>query len=157
MKRPRPCGGRSRQRYGAPADSAADTELTDGPVNIPAGTPSSDDTNILDTMATGPGSYSGNQLSTDAEQYSQDEQDYNPDGTVDTAYAQPLMQDIIALERDCPQGAEMGAAVHCDRGLARHQRVPRRPGQRRRAVPGTCSIGYAVVAGFRLRRRPPGG
>jgi hypothetical protein len=85
-----------------------DMELTDGVANIPAGTPSSADTNILDTMVTELENYSGNQLSTDAAQFSQDEQGYNPDGPVDTSYAQPLVQDISALERDCPQGAEMG-------------------------------------------------
>jgi hypothetical protein len=85
-----------------------DMELTDGVANIPAGTPSSDDTNILDSVAMELENYSGNQLSTDAEQFSQDEQSYNPDGPVDTSYAQPLDQDIIALERDCPQGTTMG-------------------------------------------------
>jgi hypothetical protein len=85
-----------------------DMELTDGVASIPAGTPSSDDTNILNTMATELANYSGSQLSTDAEQFSQDEQGYNPDGPVDTSYAQPLDQDIIALERDCPQGTTLG-------------------------------------------------
>lgn len=85
-----------------------DMELTDGVANIPAGTPSSADTNILDSMATELENYSGNKLSADAEQFSEDEQDYNPDSPVDTSYAQPLLQDIIALEKDCPQGTVLG-------------------------------------------------
>lgn len=85
-----------------------DMGLTDGVANIPSGTPSSADTNILDTMAMELANYSGNQLSADAEQFSQDERSYNPDGPVDTSYAQPLLQDVLALERDCPQGTTMG-------------------------------------------------
>lgn len=61
-----------------------DMLLTDGVANIPAGTPSSDDTNILGTMATELANYSGNKLSADAE------------------------QDISALEKDCPQGFALG-------------------------------------------------
>jgi hypothetical protein len=85
-----------------------DMELTDGVANIPAGTPSSADTNILDSTATELENYSGNKLSDDAEQFSEDEQGYNPDGPVDISYAQPLFQDILTLEKDCPQGTTLG-------------------------------------------------
>jgi len=85
-----------------------DMELTDGVANLPAGAPTSADSNILDTMATNLQNYSGNQLSADAAQFSEDEQSYDPDGPVDTSYAQPLLQDIIALEKDCPKGTTLG-------------------------------------------------
>jgi hypothetical protein len=83
-------------------------DVTDGVANIPAGTPSSTDANILDTMVAELGNNSGNKLSADAEQFTEDEQSYNPDGPVDATYAQSLLHDIFALERDCPQGTALG-------------------------------------------------
>jgi hypothetical protein len=82
--------------------------LTDGLTNILNGTPSSDDTNILDTVGQELENYSGSKLSADAEQFAQDEQSYDPSGPVDVSYGQPLESDIPALQRDCPQGTILG-------------------------------------------------
>lgn len=86
----------------------------DGLVNIPAGTPSADDAQILDSMAsvlTGP--TPGSQLSTDAAQFSADELAYNPDNaaSVNLAEAHPLISDIEALQHDCPAGLKEGAQM----------------------------------------------
>jgi hypothetical protein len=54
-----------------------DMLLTDGLTNILNGTPSSDDTNILDTVGQELENYSGSKLSADAEQFAHDEQSYD--------------------------------------------------------------------------------
>jgi hypothetical protein len=52
--------------------------------------------------------YSGSKLSGDAEAFAQAEENYNPDGPVDISYARRLNKDILALQRDCPDGLRLG-------------------------------------------------
>ena len=47
-------------------------------------------------------------LSDDAQAFAVAEENYDPDGPVDTSYAQPMSGDILALERDCPAGMRLG-------------------------------------------------
>lgn len=99
--------------------------LEDGITDIPTGTPSADDATILDDMATELGTenvtinenqMAQNKLLTDAQQFQMDEQGYNPDNpsTVDLAEAQPLINDILALQKDCPAGLKMGVQMSQD-------------------------------------------
>ncbi len=52
--------------------------------------------------------YSGSRLSDDAEAFAVAELNYNPGGPVDASYAPPLDEDILGLQRDCPDGARLG-------------------------------------------------
>jgi hypothetical protein len=83
-------------------------QLTGGAADIPRGRPTSADTSTLDTMAVELMGYSGSRLSDDAEAFAVAELNYNPDGPVDTSYARPLDTDILALQRDCPDGMRLG-------------------------------------------------
>jgi len=83
--------------------------LTGGTRDIPSGRPTSADTSTLDTMAVELMGYSGSRLSDDAEAFAVAELNYNPGGPVDTSYARPLDTDILALQRDCPDGMRLGA------------------------------------------------
>jgi hypothetical protein len=83
-------------------------ELVDGLVNLSDGTPSADDTIILDTAALDLENYSGNQLADDAAQFATDEQGFDPSGPVDVSYGQPVLNDILALIKDCPGAARLG-------------------------------------------------
>jgi hypothetical protein len=83
-------------------------ELTDGAANLPRGTPSAADTSLLDTMSVELVGYSGNQLSSDATAFVIAEDNYDPDGPVETAYAASLDGDIAALQGDCPAAAALG-------------------------------------------------
>ncbi|MGH3245746.1 MAG: hypothetical protein ACRDOI_05955 [Trebonia sp.] len=83
-------------------------QLGDGGGDIPHGTPTSADTNTLDTMAVELMGYSGSRLSDDAEAFALAEENYNPDGPVDASYARRLTGDILALQRDCPDGMRAG-------------------------------------------------
>jgi hypothetical protein len=83
-------------------------QLTDGTVNLPHGSPSAADTNLLDTMSVELVGYSGNTLSADTTAFVIAEDNYNPEGPVDTAYAKPLDDDISALQHDCPAAAALG-------------------------------------------------
>lgn len=85
--------------------------LFDGIGNITDGTPSADDAQILDNMAAEFGGIGqGDKLADDASQFASDEQSYDPDNpsSVDLAYAHPLISDILALQRDCPAGEQLG-------------------------------------------------
>jgi hypothetical protein len=84
-------------------------QLTGGAADIPSGRPTSADTSTLDTMAVELMGYSGSRLSDDAEAFAVAELNYNPGGPVDTSYAQGLDTDILALQRDCPDGMRLGA------------------------------------------------
>jgi hypothetical protein len=85
-----------------------DIQLTDGAANIPRGTPSSADTSTLDAAAAELIGYSGSELSDDAAAFALAEEYYNPDGPIDTSYGRRLDNDILALERDCPDGMKLG-------------------------------------------------
>lgn len=61
--------------------------LVDGTANIAAGTPSSQDTAVLDAAAVDLENYSGSKLAGDAATFVSDEKSYAPDGPVDTSYA----------------------------------------------------------------------
>jgi hypothetical protein len=52
--------------------------------------------------------YSGSRLSDDAQAFAVAEENYHPDGPVDASYAQGLDRDILALQRDCPDGMRLG-------------------------------------------------
>jgi len=83
--------------------------LVDGIKNIePGGTPSVDDTGILDTAALDLANYSGTQLANDASQFVSDEQNYNPSSPVDDTYASAVQADIRTLLKDCPRAAAEG-------------------------------------------------
>jgi len=85
-----------------------DMQLTDGSVNLPRGRPSAADTGLLDTMSVELVGYSGSTLSADATAFVIAEDNYNPEGPVETAYARPLDDDIAALQRDCPAATALG-------------------------------------------------
>lgn len=83
--------------------------LVDGIKNIePGGTPSNDDTTILEAAALDLENYSGTQLANDASQFVSDEQNYNPSGPVDDTYASAVQADIRTLLKDCPGAAAEG-------------------------------------------------
>jgi hypothetical protein len=83
-------------------------ELASGASSIPRGRPTTADASTLDTMAVELMGYSGSKLSDDAQAFAVAEENYNPDGPVDTSYARPLNGDIVTLERDCPAGMRLG-------------------------------------------------
>jgi hypothetical protein len=76
--------------------------------SIPRGKPTRAVTRTLDVMAVELMGYSGSKLSDDAQAFAVAEENYHPDGLVDTSYAQPMSRDILALERDCPAGVRLG-------------------------------------------------
>ena len=88
--------------------SLTEMQLAGGAASIPRGRPTGADTRTLDTMAVELMGYSGSRLADDAQAFAVAEENYNPDGPVDTSYAQPLDTDIVALERDCPGGMQLG-------------------------------------------------
>jgi hypothetical protein len=88
--------------------SLTEMQLAGGAASIPRGRPTGADTTTLDTMAVELMGYSGSRLSDDAQAFAVAEENYNPDGPVDTSYAQPLDTDIVALGRDCPGGMRLG-------------------------------------------------
>ena len=88
--------------------SLTEMQLAGGAASIPRGRPTGADTTTLDTMAVELMGYSGTKLADDAQAFAVAEENYNPDGPVDTSYAQPLDTDIVALERDCPGGMRLG-------------------------------------------------
>ena len=83
--------------------------LTGGARGIPSGRPTSADTSTLDTMAVELMGYSGSRLSDDAEAFAVAEMNYDPAGQVDTSYVPQLDTEILALQRDCPDGMKLGA------------------------------------------------
>ena len=83
-------------------------ELASGTASIPRGTPTTADASTLDIMAVELMGYSGSKLSDDAQAFAVAEENYNPDGPVDTSYARQLNGDIVTLERDCPDGMRLG-------------------------------------------------
>lgn len=85
-----------------------DMQLSDGSVDIPRGRPTAADTDLLDTMSVELVGYSGSKLSADATAFVIAEDNYNPEGPVETAYAKPLDDDIVALQRDCPAATALG-------------------------------------------------
>ena len=84
--------------------------LADGIRNIPAGTPSSEDTAILSGAQLDLVNYHGDKLADDSEQFAEDEQSYHPSGPVDASYGRKLVLDITALIKDCPASVKM--ALH---------------------------------------------
>jgi hypothetical protein len=87
--------------------------VSSGPPGAPpggpqAGPPGGADTSTLDTMAVELMGYSGSRLSDDAQAFAVAELNYNPGGPVDASYAGPLARDILALQRDCPDGLRLG-------------------------------------------------
>jgi hypothetical protein len=74
----------------------------------PRGKPTRAVTRTLDVMAVELMGYSGSKLSDDAQAFAVAEENYHPDGAVDTSYAQPVSRDTVALERDCPAGMRLG-------------------------------------------------
>lgn len=85
-----------------------DMQLTGGGARISRGKPTAADTSTLDTTAVELMGFSGSKLSGDAEAFAQAELNYNPDGPVYTSYARPLDLAILLLQRDCPDGAQLG-------------------------------------------------
>lgn len=83
-------------------------QLVSGAASIPRGRPTAADTSTLDIMAVELMGYSGSELSDDAQAFAVAEENYNPDGPVDTSYARALNRDIVALGRDCPAGLRLG-------------------------------------------------
>jgi hypothetical protein len=75
---------------------------------LPGGGPSGADTSTLDTMAVELMGYSGSRLSDDAQAFAVAELNYNPGGPVDASYAGTVAGDILALQRDCPDGLRLG-------------------------------------------------
>ncbi len=88
--------------------SLTEMQLAGGAASINRGRPTGADTRTLDTMAVELMGYSGSRLSDDAQAFAVAEENYNPDGPVDTSYARSLDTDIVALERDCPGGMRLG-------------------------------------------------
>jgi hypothetical protein len=84
-----------------------DTRLA-GAAGIASGRPAHAVTRTLDSVAVELMGYSGNKLSDDAQAYALAEENYNPDGPVDTSYARTLDGSILALQRDCPDGMKLG-------------------------------------------------
>jgi hypothetical protein len=85
--------------------------LAAGLRNLPAATPSSQDQTILDGATLDLENYHGDQLASDAEQFAQDEQSYDPSGQVDTSYGSAVLSDINALEKDCPAALKMALSI----------------------------------------------
>jgi hypothetical protein len=83
-------------------------QLAGGAAAIARGTPSSAEISTLDLTAVELIGYSGSKLSDDAEAFAQAELSYHPYSLIETSYARPLDNDIAALERDCPDGTELG-------------------------------------------------
>jgi hypothetical protein len=88
--------------------SLTETQLAAGAASTPRGRPTRAVARTLDVMAVELMGYSGSKLSDDAQAFAVAEENYNPDGPVDTSYAQPMSRDILALERDCPAGMKLG-------------------------------------------------
>jgi hypothetical protein len=88
--------------------SLTEMQLAGGQAAIPRRAPTSADTGTLDTMAVELIGYSGSRLSDDAQAFAVAEENYHPDGPVDASYAQGLDRDILALQRDCPDGMRLG-------------------------------------------------
>lgn len=87
-------------------------DITDGLVNLPSGTPSHDDVQMLDDAGQVLMNYgTGNQLGLDAAQFVSDEQAYSPDGPVDASHGKPLLDDILALQKDCPGAASQATSM----------------------------------------------
>ena len=84
------------------------TQLAADAASIPRGRPTHAVTRTLDVMAVELMGYSGSKLSDDAQAFAVAEENYDPDGPVDTSYARPMSRDILALERDCPAGMRLG-------------------------------------------------
>jgi hypothetical protein len=82
--------------------------IAGGTAGISGGRPTSADVNPLDTMAVELMGYSGSRLADDAQAFAVTEFNYHPAGPVDASYAQPLDQNIRALQRDCPGGMRLG-------------------------------------------------
>jgi hypothetical protein len=68
----------------------------------PATVPSQTDASILDTASSDLINYSGTRLANDASQFVQDEQSFDPSGSVEVSLASTVQADITALTRDCP-------------------------------------------------------
>ena len=83
--------------------SLTDVRRTDGAPNISNGTPSSADTAVLDAAAAELVGYAGSKLSVDAAAFALAEEFYSPgNDPIDASYGRQLDNDILALERDCP-------------------------------------------------------
>ena len=83
-------------------------QLAADAASIPRGKPTRAVTRTLDVMAVELMGYSGSKLSDDAQAFAVAEENYNPDGPVDTSYVKRMSGDILALQRDCPAGARLG-------------------------------------------------
>ena len=84
--------------------------LADGIRNIPAGTPSSQDSVILNGAQQDLENYHGDKLADASEQFAEDELSYQPSGPVHASYGSKLVSDITALIKDCPASVKM--ALH---------------------------------------------
>jgi hypothetical protein len=70
--------------------------------------------NVLIGAAMGIGGYSGNKLSNDAAQFSQDEAAYNPGpdpSEVNTSAATAMLGDILTLTADCPKAYKISQGL----------------------------------------------
>ncbi|MGH3209716.1 MAG: hypothetical protein ACRDNO_18355 [Trebonia sp.] len=88
--------------------SLTKVELSAAAASIQSGRPTHAVTRTLDVMAVELMGYSGSKLSDDAQAFAVAEENYNPDGPIDTSYVKPMSGDILALQRDCPAGATLG-------------------------------------------------
>jgi hypothetical protein len=75
--------------------------LIDGKTNIPDGSLSDDDVTILESGQQSLLNYTSGPLASDAYQFVQDEEGYDPGSTDDTSYAKALIDDILTLAHDC--------------------------------------------------------
>jgi hypothetical protein len=83
-------------------------ELSSAAASIQTARPAHAVTRILDAMAVELMGYSGSRLADDAQAFALAEENYDPDGPVETSYARPMSGDIRALQRDCPDGTRLG-------------------------------------------------
>lgn len=85
--------------------------INNGFANIPAGTPTADDTTLLDTGNQDLRGFDTTGLASDANAFVSDDDSYGGDGAVDVSYGKPLLNDILTLGKDCPGAAGMAVSM----------------------------------------------
>jgi hypothetical protein len=86
--------------------------MTQRALAIIGGTLDDSELTVMGGLATDMENYSGSNLSDNASQYASDEQSYaqqGPSGDPEnTAFATPMMKDILLLVKDCPGAYSLG-------------------------------------------------